>query len=296
MKPLRDFTPIVIMTSHCPICFTDKPISESVISQCGHLFCWNCIYEWINRHAPPITYNHTLNNSPPSTTNDVNSNGSRNYNSSSSSNTNSKELQLLEENKKKINKTSKISYNCPICKLDLVGIGNRGIIPIFPVCYEKQQMQNTNSKNGGVISNSGSFNFDDNMEKKKKKKLIPSGFMNFIRSSSSSIKKKTNNNIDSQQSNNNESHIPQYSLLISHHQHHLRLPSPPITKPTSNNTNNQSLYYDPLDINANSTTIAYNPFSRAAIAVLGFTEDEERSLSHFLLFVGSCVVLALLVY
>jgi len=36
-------------TFECNICL--EPAVDPVISLCGHLFCWPCIYQWIERHV-----------------------------------------------------------------------------------------------------------------------------------------------------------------------------------------------------------------------------------------------------
>merc|ERR1712216_473191 len=35
----------------CHICLA--PASEPVVTQCGHLYCWPCLFEWMSHHTPP---------------------------------------------------------------------------------------------------------------------------------------------------------------------------------------------------------------------------------------------------
>ena len=34
----------------CRICFED--LNEPVVTQCGHIYCWNCIYTWYSTKNP----------------------------------------------------------------------------------------------------------------------------------------------------------------------------------------------------------------------------------------------------
>lgn len=36
----------------CSICF--EPVVEPVVTLCGHLFCWPCLYRWTQRYARPL--------------------------------------------------------------------------------------------------------------------------------------------------------------------------------------------------------------------------------------------------
>ena len=34
---------------NCKICLDE--LKKPVVTQCGHLFCWNCLYRWLDQHS-----------------------------------------------------------------------------------------------------------------------------------------------------------------------------------------------------------------------------------------------------
>jgi len=47
----------------CSICF--EPVVEPVVTLCGHLFCWPCLYRWTQRYVRPLGSSHFISNETP---------------------------------------------------------------------------------------------------------------------------------------------------------------------------------------------------------------------------------------
>ena len=52
--PASPASPASASAFECNICMEEA--SEPVLTQCGHLFCWSCIYTWLQRSHRPSGY------------------------------------------------------------------------------------------------------------------------------------------------------------------------------------------------------------------------------------------------
>ena len=88
----------------CPICLNDLSFNSLVLTVCGHVFCWDCLYKWVIRSEEEQEGDYD-------DLDHIDRSGDPHY----------VEVQLVAERR----------FKCPICKLGLVGIGNMGLMPMY---------------------------------------------------------------------------------------------------------------------------------------------------------------------
>ncbi|GMH73370.1 hypothetical protein TrLO_g1020 [Triparma laevis f. longispina] len=124
----------------CPICF-DPLSSDIVATLCGHVFCWSCLYSWINpssQNSESDNNNNNNNSSSPQHPPSHTSSSAPSLEGETTSRTYSRmESNDLQDSWKEGGKAGFGASNwngsfvavCPVCKAKLAGI--KSLIPLY---------------------------------------------------------------------------------------------------------------------------------------------------------------------